>query len=1412
MANREQSILDELSGKSEIFDSRFEHDFSEQGSQPERAQLLDEVTQWMRACAQHGRFLPPGSADRRAFRSLLQGWSFRLREQGHYVRDIDELADFDPNAGIVLSVDCPYPGLEPYTQSQRGVFFGREKLAARCVAHLEQPGNRILLISGASGSGKSSLALAGVLPQLADLHAEAWLLAPRFTPSTSPMGELAQAIAQTIGRPDQAGELEGNLTRNPGEALHQVAMLCRHKPLMLFIDQFEELLTMCREDSEQRTFARVLCALSDPAVVLNEFSCRILLTLRSDYRYPFETRDTLSDLHRRLFGEENGNYVDLSGIGFDDIKRAIKGPADEVGLRFIPANLIDQLASETHGLSNGLPLLQFALWRLWDTRPRNEAGEKLDMVTAEMVRRLPDVERALGTVAERVFNKLGELEQQVCERMLLELVVLDENFEEPLRRRRLEAELRGVLETRFPSGRVPDVIERFVSKGLLRRFGKGADARIEVAHEALLRRWQHIADRLSGGEVKERLLRVRQIGREASDWVAGGRSTDLVKLKGEPLLRAIEYGSEGWLAGTEVTDYVDACEDQEKEQKLKDEQAREQEQREKLLAKKFTRLAVRSAVLLAILVLFAGYSWFRAEQAVEARRAGELAALAENPTKSTPEQSILLALEAYAIQRDSDTEAVIRAVRDRFSFTRTLRGHKGPVVLARFSLDGQTILTASEDHTVRLWSAEDGQQLHELRHDGPVSSAQFSPDGQTVVTTSSNDKALLWRVTDGQLLRELPHADEVSGAQFSPDGKTVVTYGGDKTVRLWVVTTGELLRELPHDALVMRARVSPDGRTIVTTSADNKARLWFVNSDRQPYVLSHRAELTSEQFSPDGQTVLTTSIDGEARLWSVASGQPLRALPHDASVTNAQFSPDSRTVLTTSGEKTARLWAVAQNGQPQVLEGHEGRVTSAQFSRDGRTVLTTSADKTARLWSVESGKQLHQLSHDASVASAQFSPDGQLVVTTMADNAARLWAVAGGRLLRELRGHEDQVSGAQFSPDGQRIVTYGKDKTARLWSVASDRELQIFTVPDKAVLSAHSPDGRTVLTTSSDDTARLWSVANGKELQMLRGHQDQVTGAQFSRDGQRIVTYGKDKTARLWSMTSDQQLQALTHDDDVSGAQFSPDGQTVLTRSWKTAWLWTVASGQVQQVLRHDAPVTSAQFSPDGQTVITTSADKTPLLWSAANGQVAGKLVGHDALVTSALFSPDGQTLITTSADKTARLWTAANGKEQRVLRHDAPVTGAEFSADGKAVITVSVDNAVRLWTVTSDQVQQVLRHDAPVTSAQFSPDGRTVLTTSLDKAARLWSVASGQTLQALPHDLPVTSARFTNGQTVFTTSEDNTARVWSCHACRPIDEVVRSLCTSVGRDFTEKEQEDFPLEGRPLMKLWRQSPSNCSR
>jgi WD40 repeat protein len=449
------------------------------------------------------------------------------------------------------------------------------------------------------------------------------------------------------------------------------------------------------------------------------------------------------------------------------------------------------------------------------------------------------------------------------------------------------------------------------------------------------------------------------------------------------------------------------------------------------------------------------------------------------------------------VTASDDNTARVWDARTGQPVTEPLR-HKSGVISAQFSPDGERVVTASADMSARVWDARTGQPVTEpLRHDAdprrffyfystlkfdPAFSAKFSPDGQRVVTASEDKTARVWDAYTGQpVIEPLRHEDDVSSAQFSPDGQRVVTASKDNTARVWDVRTAQHLTEplLGEDA-VSSAQFSSDGLRVVTVSQDKTARVWDARTG-QPVTapLHHEGRVISAQFSPDGQWVVTASEDKTARVWDAHTGQPItEPLHHKGSVFSAQFSPDGLRVVTVSQDKTARVWD-ARTGQP-ITESlpHESYVYSAQFSPDGQRVVTASEDGTARVWDARTGLPITEpLRHEGRVNSVQFSPDGQRVVTASYDKTARVWDARTGQAVTEPLRHAGIVFSAQFSRDGLRVVTASEDKTARVWDVRTGQAVTEPLRQESGVLSAQfSPDGQRVVTASYDKTARVWDA------------------------------------------------------------------------------------------------------------------------------------------------------------------------------------------------------------------------------------------------------------------------------------------------------------------------------------------------
>ena len=299
-----------------------------------------------------------------------------------------------------------------------------------------------------------------------------------------------------------------------------------------------------------------------------------------------------------------------------------------------------------------------------------------------------------------------------------------------------------------------------------------------------------------------------------------------------------------------------------------------------------------------------------------------------------------------------------------------------------------------------------------------VRSAAFSPDGSRIVTASGNHTARVWETATGKEIGVLRgHEGDVYSAAFSPDGKRIVTASGDHTARIWETATGrEIAVFRRHDGDVYSAAFSPDGKRIVTVS-QGVAYIWDTATGNEIAVLRQRVGgLRSAVYSPDGKHIVTASAgfvgitsspDTTARIWNAETGKEIAVLRgHDDLVTSAAFSPDGSHIVTASEDKTAHIWDAATGKVIAVLSGHEGAVYSAVFSPDGKRIVTASGDHTARIWDAATGKVIAVLSgHENKVTSAAFSADGKRIVTASMDNTARIWdAAITGRRLRSYAG------------------------------------------------------------------------------------------------------------------------------------------------------------------------------------------------------------------------------------------------------------------------------------------------------------------------------------------------------------------------------------------------------------------------
>lgn len=1192
------------------------------GSRGVARQIHEEASEWARREATRrvetvaGR-AAVGRSEARALESELAGSVVELQS----ARERADLVTGESADTGAVTV-CPYKGLETFNTHDAEYFFGRERLVAELVARLA--GSRLLAVVGPSGSGKSSVVRAGLMPALAGgvLPGSNNWVQELIRPGEHPLRELRRATRR----------------------------LAREWRSVLVVDQFEELFTACPDEPQRAEFiAGLVHHATGEGEGEGNGSGLVVISVRADFlgrcaEYP--------ELSRLL----SGNDVLVGPMSREEMRRAIERPAQRVGLSVEP-ELVELLLSDVEGQPGALPLTSTALLELWHQRDHR----RLRQVS---YRRSGGVQGAVARLAEEAFLGLDPPRQAVARKLLLRLT--DEDEGGALVRRRI-----GVAELHAERGvDVAAVVSRLTERRLLTI----SDGAIEVAHEALLREWPRLRGWLDE-DVEGRRLH-RQISAAARAWDADARDPGGL-YRGARLASALDWAADHDpdLNATERAFLDDS----------RRVSGRAQRRLRTMLAGVAALLIL--AMIAGLLALDQSGRAREEATAAAAQRLGAQALVEKDLDRALllARQGVLLddspqtrSSLLASLLRSPAAIGVVHGDGDRLG---ELDLSPDGRTLA-FTDNGGT-LSFIDTRTRRR--AAQPVSVPGLGFDPEEAGLQFSADGSRIATGGELPQVLDARTH--RVLARLDAFEGwwIRRLIFAPDGRTLVAAlgppppGAGTTIQRFDARDGRRLgaeRVLTRESESISLMATSDGRRVVTSSESAGTVIRDARTLRPLKRLpvgAHQAALARGD-----RTMLVGGTDGSVRFLDLVTGRIRTASGrHDGSLLRAAFTPDGRTAITAGADNRAIVWDVEQTAAGERLEGHNGRITGMAISGDGDTLYTAARDGKVLVWDLAGTRRLARPFTVAPVGVVDRGDARGAVAPGVAVPAALDDSVEfGGQVIHAL------------STDSRALAVGNRDGTISITDARTLQPLSRFrAIAGGAVGSmAFVPRSRLLLVGGDDGFLGLFDSRAGRLVTRLRGHRGRVLPPSFSTDGRLLATAsggtGGPGAILVWSMRSGRphgRPRTPAGDGEVS---LSPDGRTLVTTSPSGVEVFDVDTLRLRARLPDATTVLRARFSPDGGFVIGTSHEGWTRVWSTKTWKPVGhRLTGHSGAVISHSTSPDGRTLATGSTDGTIRLFDL---RTQRQLGAPLPAlpnrpVAPEFTPDGAYLLAITdTDHAYR--------------------------------------------------------------------------------------------------------------------------------------
>lgn len=1191
----------------------------------------------------------------------------------------------------------PYVGLRPFFLQDSLQFFGRESQTAELLSVLHE--HRFLGVVGSSGSGKSSLVRAGLLPALFGGFLvgdrDRWQIV-QIKPGDSPTRNLAAGLlaasSDTPPSDEDIATLETAIRDDQIEAVIAFvkARLTPRESLFLLVDQFEEIFGFRRAGVDQRAeaadFVALLMALAEESADVPVF---VALTMRTDFLGDCDLFYGLPEIMNR------GQYL-VPRLTRQQLRLAIEGPAMLTGACVAP-RLLDLLLNKLGDREDRLPVIQHALLRTWDVWNASGAAGPIEV---DHFNEAGGLENALNLDAQAAFAEVKAAlpnANDVAIASVFKALTETDQSHRAVRRPAHVSELMAAADV--DRATVDAVIRCFSHKhrNFLHADGwpAAADPRVDISHESLIRQWGRLREWVD--EERKKRDRFTALVVRARSWQTHG-----VPLQGNELKSADAWWKLAKPTAVWAQRYAVADDDFDVAQR---------HVRESTTARRRTTVLryVSAAVLIAAV-------------------AGTLALMQRSRAKTAAATELLRDMEIHAtslLERDPESAIVAGLI----------------AAEAHASLQpGTDLPIALEAIVLRAWQTSALIKTERLAFDGDADSAMVSPDGHVVVlggpgAVDGDGGVKAFDLTTGRLIASKDSAALVDGCTaFSSDGRWFHFTNKDISAR-WSLSTGAA-EEVPRkgenaDRTFQRCAYSPDASVLAWVSSSRDSRDWVLTLAKmtgqgltkiRDIPLAANAEAaTALRFSRTGNDVAVAiwGKDTALSIFDVQSGAAIKRFKTANPVSALAFLPDGGFLVTAENAFTHGLFlrSITDDFAPVMFpnSASDDDYRGIEFSPDGRQLAAVNGE-TALLWDLTNGLLIGSFTgHQRAIIGVAFDAEGRLV-TVGQDAEVRHWRTGAPekhafKALADLRS-------AVFSTAGTSMITAAEGGVLEAWNVEHPEQPfpAKFDVPN-ALRLALSPDAAMLAAVTGSleqgdnvppPKIKLLDVRSGSLLAELNGESAAASLA-FSPDGRRLAI-AENEHAKVWTMPSvgaqplrlpeplviAAKLPGLL---DFDGLAFSLDaaGRQLATVGGSTVWLWNSATGACEGRIDTQSPVVSLAYVPGGIQLATGDRLGRVRFWSLALALAAGcddsaakknrvlptsTLQEHHGAVNAITFVGDGSRFATASDDRTAKVWDTKTDKVLLTFRHVDAVTNAAFSADGRLLMTTVRANGAKVWEV----------------------------------------------------------------------------------------------------------------------------------